>query len=432
MSIAGFSIEQLLILPIALFAFVVLLTIIVFFHEYGHFSVARALGVRVDVFSIGFGRPLARWVDKKGTEWRIAMLPLGGYVKFFGDAGPASEASSDVKQAQNNSDPSVSEPSTNVGTTQFPNPDDAAAVGVGMSPEDKAVCFHFKPLWRRAAIVAAGPFANFILAVVIFWGLLMVLGEGYRGSLIGEVMPDTAASEAGFEAGDRVVAINGKSISKFNDIRFAVMLGAGDELRFDVERNGEQISLLATPRRSDSQDAFGNKIRVGVLGVRPDANSYQFEKYGPVKAAGAAVEKVWNILATTVKFIGRLFAGKEDTRQLGGPIKMAQYAGQSALSGFDEAAYSEPPSFWTKLQVSLASFINLAAVVSVSIGFLNLLPVPVLDGGHLMYYGYEAIAGKPLGAQAQAFGFKVGLVMLASLMLFVTWNDINSLLSINS
>ena len=421
MSIAGFSLDQLLILPIAFIAFLVLLTIIVFFHEYGHFKVARILGVKVDVFSIGFGKPLARWTDKKGTEWRIACWPLGGYVKFFGDAGPASNASDDVQEEKHKP-----------GTTQFPAPGDKEAVGQGMTPEEKAVCFHFKPLWRRAAIVAAGPIANFILAIAIFWGLLVVLGQVGYEPRIGAVSENSAAAEAGFQPGDLLLSVNGRKLKNFNDLSMEAKLGAGEQLRFKVERNGEVIDIIATPRRTEMEDAFGNKVKMGLLGVSPTSEGRTLTKYGPVEALGAATEKVWDILATTVKFLGRLILGKEDTSQLGGPLKMAQYAGQSALSGFDESGYQEPPPFLTKLKVSLANFINLAAVVSVSIGFLNLLPVPVLDGGHLMYYGYEAVAGKPLGAKAQAVGFRVGLVMLASLMLFVTWNDINSLLSIIS
>ena len=421
MSIAGFSFEQLLILPIAFVAFIVLLTVIVFFHEYGHFSVARLLGVRVDVFSIGFGKPLARWTDRKGTEWRIAMLPFGGYVKFFGDAGPASNASEEVEAEKGQ-----------LGTTQFPRPGDEADIGRGMTPEEKAVCFHFKPVWRRAAIVAAGPMANFILAITIFWGILVALGQGGFEPIIGDVRENSAAQQAGFQSGDRVISANRQSIKSFDDLRFTVMLSAGDEIDFVVERNGEEINLAATPRREETTDGYGNATKVGILGVTPSPDGYTFKRLGALPALGAATERVWTILKTTVRFIGRLILGKEDTSQLGGPLKMAQYAGQSALSGFDESDYAEPPSFLTKLKVSLANFINLAAVVSVSIGFLNLLPIPVLDGGHLMYYGYEALAGKPLGAKAQAIGFRLGLVLLASLMIFVTWNDINSLLSINS
>lgn len=411
------ELQSLLIFPITIAAFLALLMIIVFIHEYGHFSMARLLGVRVDVFSIGFGKPILRWVDRKGTEWRIAALPLGGYVKFFGDLNAASQASPEVAKA--------SAPAT----TQFPKPGDTEEVGQGMTAEERAVCFHFKPVWARAAIVAAGPVANFILAVAIFASLFAAFGRQYAEPVVGSVLEASAAQEAGVLPGDRIVEVNGRSIDKFRQIQDAVSLSSGDALEVTVLRGGGEVELTIVPTRAEIEDRYGNPIEVWQLGIGGDPNAYGFEKYGFVGAIHEGVKELWRVLSITTRFLGKIITGKEDAKQLGGPIKMAQYAGQSVMSGFDQAGYGEKPSFGTMLKASLVDFISLAAFVSVSIGFLNILPVPVLDGGHLLYYAYEAIAGRPLGARAQAVGFRVGIVLLASLMIFVTWNDINNLIS---
>ncbi len=424
MTIAGIPIESILTLPITLIAFLILLSIIVFFHEYGHFSVARLLGVRVDVFSIGFGKTLARWRDKKGTEWRIAMLPLGGYVKFFGDAGPASNAS-DAVTAERDGD-------LHPATTQFPRPGHEHEIGRGMSAEERAVCYHFKPVWARALIVAAGPVANFILAIVIFAGLLMTFGQVVGDPKVGSVQPDSAAAEAGFEKGDLILTANGQRVGTFSDLTMIIRLSSGETVTFEVDRGGDVVVLTATPRRQVIKDALGNDAEMGVLGVAGDQSAFRFVRYGPGEAFVGAVKQVWQILHSTGKFLWRLIGGKEDVKQLGGPIKMAQFAGQSALSGFSDDAELGSLDFLTRLKIGVATFINLAGIVSVSIGFLNLLPVPVLDGGHLMYYAYEAAAGRPLGVRAQAIGFRVGIVLLASFMLFVTWNDISSYFAVKS
>lgn len=414
MELGGVSLQSLLVLPITVAAFLALLMIIVFFHEYGHFSVARWLGVRVEVFSIGFGKPLWRWVDKKGTEWRVAILPLGGYVKFFGDLNAASQAAPEAQKPV---------------TTQFPAPGHEDEVASGMSAEDRKVCFHFKPVWARGAIVAAGPIANFILAVVIFTVMFMALGRSSLEPVAGSIAPESAAAEAGFLPGDRIVSVDGKELTVFSELYDLVLLSGGAELDFVVERGGEVHEISVTPRRVEDTDRYGNSIERWLLGIAPDPDSYSFRKYGFFEAVSEAVGELGRILGLTVRFIGQIITGKENASQLGGPIKMAQYAGQSAMSGFDSASYAEPPSLWTMLRVSLIDFVFLAAVVSISIGFLNLLPVPVLDGGHLLYYAYEAIAGRPLGARAQAVGFRVGIVLLASLMVFVTWNDISNLIA---
>jgi len=417
MSLAGITLQSLFILPITIVAFLALLMVIVFIHEYGHFSVARLLGIRVDVFSIGFGKPLLRWVDRKGTEWRIAMLPLGGYVKFFGDANAISQASE-----------AVGEEKPAPATTQFPKPGQEEDLARMLTPEERKVCFHFKPVWARAAVVSAGPIANFILAIVIFASVFMGFGRQIYEPIVGIVAEDSAAAEAGLEVGDRIISINGRSIATFDQVSDTVLLSGGDELRVTVVRDGTNKELSVTPRRVEAQDRYGNDIEKWLLGVGGDVNAISYKKFGVLDAIGEGIKEVWRILSLTVKFIGQIILGKEDASQLGGPIKMAQYAGQSMLSGFDESAYVETPSFWIMLRSSLIDFIFLAAVVSVSIGFLNLLPVPVLDGGHLLYYAYEVIAGKPLGLRAQAVGFRLGIVLLASLMIFVTWNDISNLI----
>ena len=410
--------ESLIIFPVSFIAFLCLLMIIVFFHEYGHFSVARLLGVRVDVFSIGFGKPILKWVDKWGTEWRISALPLGGYVKFFGDLNAASQAPAEAAQKPV--------------TTQFPGPGEAEKIAGGMTEEERKVCFHFKPVWRRAAIVAAGPIANFILAVAIFAGLFMVFGRPIPEAIIGEVSEQSAAAEAGLEAGDRILEVDGRKLESFNPLYDIVLLSGGREMQFLVKRGERELQIPVTPRRVESEDRYGNKIDVWQLGIRSDTSAVAFRTYGPIESVREGFSELSRILNVTVRFLGKIIVGEEDVKQLGGPLKMAKYAGQSVMSGFDDSSYQEPPPFWVKLRVSLVDFIFLSAVVSISIGFLNLLPIPVLDGGHLLYYGYEAVAGKPLGARAQAFGFRLGIVLLASLMIFVTWNDINNLLSSTS
>ena len=420
MTIAGLA-TLLAFAPVFVLSFVLLLSIIVFFHEFGHFSVARLVGVKVEVFSIGFGKTLAKWIDRHGTEWRISLLPLGGYVKFFGDDGPASNASAEIAEER--------EHEQKPATTQFPQPGEEDELASRLTPEEKAVCFHFKAVWARAAIVAAGPFANFILAIAMFWALIMAFGVQVADPKIGGVAPDSAAEEAGFQKGDVIVAANGQRVENFNDLTLVTRLGSGENIEFTVKRGDKTIVLNAAPRRQEVEDALGNKTNAGVLGVYADPNAVHFERYGPVRALGSATGEVWKILSTTVKFLGRLIAGKEDASQLGGPVKMAKYAGQAAMSGFDAGVKID---IWTRLAVSVATFVNLAAIVSVSIGFLNLLPIPILDGGHLMYYAYEAAAGKPLGARAQAIGFRVGIVLLASFMIFVTWNDISGFFAVKS
>ena len=422
MNWALFAPENLVLFPVFLISFILLLSLIVFVHEYGHFAAARMLGVRVDVFSIGFGKVLARWTDRHGTEWRISLLPLGGFVKFFGDAGPASNPGAEVEAEADHP-----------ATTQFPKPGQEQDLARRMTPEERKVCFHFKPVWARAIIVAAGPFSNFVLAIGIFWALIMTFGDAIVEPRIGRVAPGSAAEAAGFLPGDVIVAADNRKVETFDDLMMVTRLGAGDEIAFTIERGGEQMVIMATPRREVVEDAFGNKSTGGLLGLSPEPDAFKTVRRGPVEALGVAADRCWGVVASTTKFLGRLITGREDAANLGGPLKMAQYAGQAMTSGFNgEDNALESRSLWERLKISLATFVNLAAFVSVSIGFLNLLPVPVLDGGHLMYYAYEAAAGKPLGVRAQAIGFRVGLLLLGSFMLFVTWNDISSFFTVKS
>ncbi|WP_306253849.1 RIP metalloprotease [Parvularcula sp. IMCC14364] len=408
-------------LLVTLASFIVLLSFIVFFHELGHFQVARWCGVKVDVFSIGFGPVLLRRTDRQGTEWRISALPLGGFVKFFGDAGPASAPSSEVNEEKSadNADSSDDTP----GMTQFPKGSERDELEHRLTAEEKAVCFHFKPLWQRAAIVAAGPMANFVLAIAIFFVLLMSLGETVREARIVSVEPDSPAAIAGFEPGDKVLSVEGKRVRDWTDLTQAVKLGTGEELDFEVERNNSVILLRATPERREMLDRYGNTVSAGFLGVS-STPEFQNVRYGPLEAMGKSIARVGDMIGLTVKFLGRIILGKEDFSQLGGPVKIAKYAGQSTMSGFDEAV-PEEVSLGRRLLISLVDFVQMAAMISISVGFLNLLPVPVLDGGHLVFYAYEAIAGKPLSEAVQAFSFRIGIVILLFLMVFVTWNDIS-------
>jgi len=423
--------ENLFTLGITLISFIVLLSFIVFFHELGHFQTARWCGVKIDVFSIGFGKPLFSRKDKHGTEWRVAMLPLGGFVKFFGDAGPASNPSKQVHEteraedAQGREEAGDTEPKPMM--TQFPPGSEKARLAEALTEEERRVCFHFKPLWQKALVVAAGPFANFILAIVILAGLFMLAGEApvYEAQ-VGSVREGTAAEEAGLQPGDRILQINGREVSSFQQMSNIVKLSSGEELELLIDRGGESLTLTAMPIRTETTDAYGNKVRAGILGITADPEAYRMVRYGPVRAVQAAVGQVYEVLAVTVRFLGRIILGKEGIDQLGGPVKIAKYAGQSAMAGFSDGGEMEV-SLMRRLEVSFFNFLNMAAMISISVGFLNLLPVPVLDGGHLVFYGYEAIAGRPVSEAVQAVSFKIGIVILLSLMVFVSWNDVTQL-----
>jgi regulator of sigma E protease len=352
------------------------LTLVVFVHEAGHFLVARWCGVRVDAFSIGFGRELAGFTDRRGTRWRLSAIPLGGYVKFAGDQNAAS----------------------------FPDPEALAAVPM----RERAGLFHFAPLWQRAAIVAAGPIANFILAVAIFAVIFATFGRPVSAPVIDSVVAGSAAEKAGLRPGDRIVEIDGAPIESFDEVQRIVTLAAGNELQIVVERGGGRRTLMAVPERREMPDGLGGTQRVGVLGVSRSLQSGDvvFERFSPLEAVAEGVRETGMIVERTLTYVGRLFVGRETADQLSGPLKVAQVSGIVASS------------------LGLLGLLNLSAVLSVSIGLLNLFPVPVLDGGHLVFYAIEALRGRPLSAKAQSIAFQIGFTLIIMLFIFVTYNDL--------
>ena len=355
--------------------FLFVLTIVVFFHELGHFLVARWAGVKVLTFSLGFGPELFGFNDRHGTRWKLSAIPLGGYVKFFGDDSEASTPSADALRT--------------------------------MTDDERSVSFHHKKVGPRAAIVAAGPIANFLLAIVIFAALFTFFGKPSQTARVDSVQENSAAATAGFKPGDVVTAIDGDAIESFTDMQRIVSTKAGTPLVFTIKRGDELVTLNGTPQLREVKDTFGNVHRVGILGItRANAPGDTVTKpVNPATAVWLGVKETWFVVDRTISYIGGIFTGRENADQVGGPIRIAQISGQVATIG-------------------LSALIHLAAVLSVSIGLLNLFPVPLLDGGHLLFYAVEAIRGKPLSERSQELGFRVGLALVLMLMLFATYNDI--------
>lgn len=355
--------------------FLFVLTVVVFFHELGHFLVARWCGVKVDTFSIGFGREIYGRTDKHGTRWKLSWIPLGGYVKFAGDDNAASTPNRKL----------LSE----------------------VSESERRGFFFFKPLHQRAAVVAAGPFANFLLAIVLFSFVLSITGKGTATAVIESVMPGSAAEAAGFKPDDQVVTINGSKISGFEDMVQAVSMNPGVPIEFGVLRDGATVTLVATPKVVEVKDILGNTVKIGQIGVarKSDEGSYVVEKLNPVESVVEGTRKTWFVVTATLQGIGGMLTGRQDASQLGGVISIADLSGKVAQHGF-------------------LDLLGLVATISVSIGLLNLFPVPMLDGGHLLYYAIEGIKGSPMGEKAQEMGFRVGLALVMMLMVFATWNDL--------
>ncbi|MEO5335568.1 MAG: RIP metalloprotease RseP [Magnetospirillum sp. WYHS-4] len=351
--------------------FLVTLSVLVFVHELGHFWVARRNGVKVEVFSIGFGTELFGFNDRLGTRWKFSAVPLGGYVKMFGEYDFDEES-----------------------------PDRPP-----MTDAEKAVSFHHKRLGQRAAIVAAGPIANFLFAIAVLALMFMTVGNPHHQAGVGQVQPGSSAEQAGFQKGDLITAIDGEPTPRFEDLRRIVSAHPGQGLSFRLVRDGAEMTLQAVPKASVRADEDGRTREVGLLGVLPDPARVVYERHNPLSASWMAVEKSFGLATRILQEVGLMVSGSRNAEDLGGPLRIAQMSGKMAESGF----------------VSLVFFM---AALSVNLGLINLFPIPVLDGGHLLFYAAEAVRGRPLDARYQEYGFRFGLILVLLLMIFATWNDL--------
>ncbi len=374
--------EHLFGVPFTLVSFFIALSVVVFVHEFGHFFVARRCGVRCDAFSIGFGPEIFGRTDKHGTRWKLSLIPLGGYVKMFGEG----ETMQVVEGGK---------------TTEVPRE---------LTPEERAVSFKHKTLGQRAAIVFAGPAVNLLFAIIVFWLTFSIGGRPTTDPVIGGVVEGGAAAEAGIQPGDRIVTIDGKPVERFEDIQTMVLLANGAPMEIGISREGggEQV-ISVTPRVREDKDEDGKVTKRLMLGIQASREHMTVTRLDPISAAGAAFGQVYDVIHTTKVAVGQMIMGERGTEDLGGPIRIAQISGQAAKTG-------------------VLGFILFMAILSINLGVVNLFPVPLLDGGHLMFYAIEAVRGRPLSEQVQEWGLRVGLALVLTLMLFVTWNDIVQLI----
>ena len=359
--------------------FIVLLTVVVFIHEYGHYYFAKRFGVGVTDFSIGFGKEIFGFNDKSGTRWKFCAIPLGGYVKFFGDRNVFSQAEQEELLKQ-------------------------------YSKEDQNKLFVTKPVYQRSLVVAAGPLANFILAILIFTFIYMFAGKDFTPAQIQEVQKDSPAYTSGVQSGDIILSINNNKVSSILEVSNYINASTSDKIDVIVLRNTEEIILSVKPKKIKGEDSLGNKINKKIIGIKiaPLNNEFNREKLGPASAFLYAVKETWFVTQASLDFVVSMIKGKGDTTQLGGPIKIAKITGQVAQHG-------------------LIAFLSIMAYISISLGFINLFPIPMLDGGHLMFYAFEKILGRPLTQRTQEGFFRIGLFLLISLMFFTTFNDLKDL-----
>ena len=356
--------------------FLVLILVVVFIHEYGHYYFAKRYGVGVTDFSIGFGKEIFGWNDKSGTRWKVCAIPLGGYVKFFGDRNVYS-------QVDNNK------------------------IIKEYSKEDQDKLFVLKPLYQRALIVFGGPLANFLLAILIFFSVYTFAGKDFTPAVINEVQKDSPAMVAGLKDNDIVVSIDGNEVTSIMEVSKYIMMSTDEFINFTVNRFDQDLTFRVKPNIVEGEDNLGNKISKRMVGIKLGAynNEVNHVKLGPTKALFYAVNEVYYVSTSSLKYIGSMLTGNGDTSQLGGPIRIAKISGQVAEFG-------------------ILPFISLMAYISISLGLINLFPIPMLDGGHLMFYGIEKVLGRPLSQKTQEGFFRIGMFLLLSLMFFTTFNDL--------
>jgi regulator of sigma E protease len=359
--------------------FIALILVVVFIHEYGHYYFAKKYGVGVTDFSIGFGKEIFGWNDKSGTRWKICWIPLGGYVKFFGDRNVFSQA-------------------------------DQEKIINKYSKEEQKKLFVLKPLYQRALIVAAGPFANFLLAIVIFFSVYTFFGKDFTPAVINEVQKNSPAMVAGLKNNDIIVSIDGNKVKSIMEVSKFITLSTDEFIDFTVSRSNQELIFRVKPNMVASEDNLGNKINKRMVGIKLGAYNNQINhvKLGPTKALYYSISEVYFVSVSSLKYIGSMLKGSGDSSQLGGPIRIAKITGQVA-------------------ELGIIPFLSVMAYISISLGLINLFPIPLLDGGHLMFYGFEKILGKPLRQKTQEGFFRIGMFLLLSLMFFTTFNDLKDL-----
>tara|TARA_Y100000590_G_scaffold109329_1_gene124648 strand:- start:1007 stop:2113 length:1107 start_codon:yes stop_codon:yes gene_type:complete len=362
-----------------LLPFLLLITVVVFIHEYGHYYFAKKYGVGVTDFSIGFGKELLGWNDKSGTRWKICWIPLGGYVKFFGDRNVFSQ--SEQKEIINK-----------------------------YNESDRQKLFILKPLYQRSIIVAAGPLANFLLAIVIFAMINMFVGKDMTPAVIDEVQTDSPAYIAGLKKNDKIIFIDNKKVQSILEVSTYINTSTSEKIEFIVLRNDQEISFLIKPNSVDSKDSLGNSVKKRMIGIRlsPLNNEFKKQKLKPTEAIYYSIKEVWFVTVTSINYLGKIITGSGDSSQLGGPIRIAKITGQVAEHG-------------------IVPFLSIMAYISISLGFINLFPIPMLDGGHLMFYLFEKLLGRPLSQKTQEGFFRIGLFLLIFLMFFATFNDLREI-----